>query len=258
MPDIHPSSVVHPDAQLADDVVVGPFCTIGKGVVLGAGCVLQSHVVLEGPAVFGERNTFFPFSMVGLRSQDLKYRGEPTFLEVGSDNVFRENCSINRSTLPEGKTIIGSHNHFLVNSHAGHDCVIGNHVIFSGYAAAAGHVTVEDYAILSAFAAIHQFARVGKHCIISAASRVSQDAPPFCIIDGHPAHTRGVNTVGLSRRGFTEQDIRNIKSAYRKLFLKKTTVEEAIKLIEGDSELSNDPNVRYLVDFVKSSERGIS
>lgn len=259
MPDIHPSSVVHPEAELAHDVVVGPFCSVGKGVKLGAGCVLHSHVVVEGPSEIGERNIFFPFSMVGLRSQDLKYKGEPTFLQVGDDNVFRENCSINRSTLPEGKTIIGSHNNFLVSSHVGHDCEIGDHVILSGFAGVAGHVIVEDYSILSGFAAIHQFARIGKHSLVSAVARVSQDVPPFTIVDGHPAHTRGVNQIGLARRGYTDTDIRNIKIAYRKLFLKKgTNQDEALQFLENDPELGKDPNVMYMVDFVRNSRRGIS
>lgn len=259
MPDIHPSSVVHPEAHLADDVVVGPFCHIGQGVVLGAGCVLHSHVVLEGHSVFGERNTFFPYAIVGLRSQDLKYKGEPTYLEVGSDNVFRENCSINRGTFTEGKTIIGDHNNFLVSSHVGHDCEIGSHVILSGFAGVAGHVIVEDFAILSGFAAIHQFVRIGKHSIVGGVARVAQDVPPFCIVEGHPGRTRGINKVGLSRRGFSEQEIQNIKIAYRKLFLKKgTKQDEALAFLENDEELKQDPNVKYFIDFVRSSQRGIA
>lgn len=258
MPDIHPSSIVHPEAKLAPDVVVGPFCSIGKDVVLGAGCILQSHVVIEGPSTFGERNHFYPFSVIGLRSQDLKYVCEPTYLEVGSDNVFRENSTINRGTLPGGKTIIGSHNNFLVSSHVGHDCVLGDHVILSGFAGVAGHVHIEDYAILSGFAAVHQFVRIGCHSIIGGVARVTKDVPPYMIVEGHPGHTRAVNQVGLSRRGFTEEDILALRLAYRKLFLKKgNSLEKAIQSLREDEVAGKNKHVCYLLDFIESSERGI-
>ena len=142
MPEIHPTAVVHPTAEIADDVKIGPFCVVGEHVKLGPGCVLHSHVVIEGPSSFGSGNEFFPFSVLGLKSQDLKYKGEPTYLEVGDNNVFRENATINRATDIGGTTRIGNNNLFLVSCHAGHDCQIGNHVIFSGFATAAGHVTV--------------------------------------------------------------------------------------------------------------------
>ena len=134
MAEIHPTAIVDPTAEIAEDVKIGPYCVVEGHVRLGKGCVLHNHVVLGGPSVFGERNEFFPFAVIGLKSQDLKYKGEPTYLEVGDDNVFRENCNINRSTSPETKTVIGSHNLFLINSHCGHECRVGNHCIFSGFA----------------------------------------------------------------------------------------------------------------------------
>ncbi len=258
MPDIHPSAVVHPEAKLAEDVVVGPFCVVGKDVTLGAGCVLDSHVVVEGPSTFGERNHFYPFAIIGLRSQDLKYQGEPTFLEVGSDNVFRENSTINRGTMPGSKTVIGNHNHFLVSSHVGHDCVVGDHVILSGFAGVAGHVRVGDYAILSGFAAIHQFVRIGCHSIVGGVARVVQDVPPYMIIEGHPARTRAVNHVGLSRRGFSDEDMHALKVAYRKLFLKKgVNQKEAIQGLLEDPVVGGNAHVLHLIDFIRTSERGI-
>lgn len=258
MPDIHPSSVIHPSAQLADDVVVGPFCTIGENVTLGKGCVLRSHVVIEGPSTFGERNIFYPFAIIGLQSQDLKYQGEPTFLEVGSDNTFRENSTINRSTLPDGKTIIGNHNLFLVNSHVGHDCIIGNHVILSGFAGVAGHVEIDDYAILSGFAAIHQFVRIGRHSIIGGVARVTQDVPPFMIIEGHPGKTRAVNQIGLQRRGFTDADIKALREGYKKLFLNPpATREEAFSQLTSDPQHGSNPHLLHLIDFIRTSQRGI-
>lgn len=257
MAEIHPSAVVHPTAQLADDVQIGPFCVVGPHVQLGPGCILHSHVVLEGPSVFGSNNEFYPFAIVGLKSQDLKYRGEPTFLEVGDCNVFRENSTINRSTLPEGKTIIGSHNHFLVNSHVGHDCVIGNHVILSGFAGVAGHVQVGDYAILSGFAAIHQFVRIGEHSMTGGVARVTQDVPPFTIVEGHPGIVRGINTVGLKRRGFSEEDLRALKQCYKKLFLSHSVnFGEAIELLENDARYGNNACLLRMIEFLKTSERG--
>ena len=160
MPEIHPTAVVHPAAEIADDVKIGPFCVVGEHVKLGPGCVLHSHVVIDGPSSFGSGNEFFPFSVIGLKSQDLKYKGEPTYLEVGDNNVFRENATINRATDIGGATRIGNNNLFLVSCHAGHDCQIGNHVIFSGFATAAGHVTVGDYAILAGCCAVHQFVSI--------------------------------------------------------------------------------------------------
>lgn len=259
MPHIHSSSIIHPSAELADDVIVGPFCHIGKGVHLGAGCELKSHVVLDGPSTFGERNIFYPFSIIGLQAQDLKYRGEPTYLQVGSDNVFRENSNINRSTFAEGKTIIGSHNHFLVASHVGHDCIVGDHVIFSGYAVAAGHCHVGDYAIISGAAAVHQFVRIGAHSIIGGVARVVQDVPPYMISEGHPSKTRGINIVGLSRRGFEELDLRALKFAYKKLFLKSGVNQaEACQEVIGHAEYGQNPCVIHLIDFIKTTERGVS
>lgn len=256
MPEIHPTAVVHPTAEIADDVKIGPFCVVGEHVKLGPGCVLHSHVVIDGPSSFGRGNEFFPFSVIGLKSQDLKYQGEPTYLEAGDYNVFRENATINRATDIGGVTRIGSHNLFLVSCHAGHDCQIGNHVIFSGFATAAGHVTVGDYAILSGCCAVHQFASIGEHSMVGAMARVSQDVLPYTIVEGHPAVTRSVNSIGMQRRGFSEEDLRAVRMCYKKLFVnKKLTVQEAIEELRN-SDYAENPCLKRIIEFVETSERG--
>jgi len=257
MANIHPTAIIDPSAVIADDVKIGPYCIIGAKVTLGAGCVLHSHVVLDGPSSFGKGNEFFPFSVIGLKSQDLKYDGEPTFLEVGDYNVFRENSNINRSTTADKKTIIGSHNVFLVNSHCGHECVVGNHCILSGYAGVAGHCEIGDWAIISGFAALHQFVRVGAHSLIAGCTRVTQDVPPFMIIEGSPPAVRAYNSIGMRRRGYSEADVAAVKFCYKQLFFKKeNSLDEKIAAIELDEKHGSNPCLQTIIQFVKSSERG--
>lgn len=258
VPVIHPTAIISPKAELGKNVRVGPYCIIGAHVTLGDDCVLHSHVVLEGISKFGRGNEFFPFAMVGGKTQDLKYIGEPTALEVGDFNVFRENCTVHRGTHEELPTRIGSHNLFLCYSHIAHDCQLGDHIILSNNGSLAGHCVVGDHAIVSGLAAAHQFCRIGKHSIIGGLSKIVQDVPPFMIIDGNPASTRGLNLVGLQRRGFSEDDIRDLKSAYKCLFLKKD-----ISLSSGVSSLkamvaASNPHVEHLIHFVENSQRGVT
>lgn len=257
MADIHPTAIIDSTAEIAEDVKIGPYCVIGPHVKLGSGCVLHNHVVIGGPSTFGKNNEFFPFSAIGLKTQDLKYKGEPTFLEVGDNNVFRENCNINRGTTPETKTIIGNNNLFLINSHCGHEVHVGNNVIMSGYAAAAGHCIINDWAIIGGCAALHQFVRIGEHAMIGGACRVVQDVAPYMIAEG--GILRSVNTIGLQRRGFEKDDIQAIKYAYRKLFLdKKSNMALNIEalLAEGDAKHVQNPHVQRILQFLKESERG--
>ena len=218
---IHPTAIVSPKAELGTDVEIGPYSVIGDGVVLGDRCRVHSHVALEGPSQIGSDNEFFPFAAVGGKTQDLKYAGEPTRLIVGDHNVFRENCTIHRGTGTEVPTRIGNHNQFLAYCHVAHDCQVGNHVILSNNGTLGGHVLMEDYSIVSGLSGVHQFCRVGEHSITGGCSRIIQDIPPFMIISGNPATTRSVNKVGLQRRGFTEDDQKAIRSAYKRLFLRK-------------------------------------
>lgn len=257
MSDIHPSAVIHPTATLGAGVKVGPFCYIGANVTLGDACVLHSHVVLDGPSTFGKGNEFFPFCQLGLKSQDLKYRAEPTYLQVGDYNVFREKVSINRATDEGDKTIIGNHNLFIVSCHLGHDCVVGDHVIVSGGVLVAGHVTLGDFCILSGSCAIHQHVRIGEHCIVGAMARMSKDAPPYTIVEGFNPEVRGINTVGLQRRGFAEEDIRALKNMYKRLYLKKDlTIDASIEQLMADDSCNKNQYVLNVIEFVKSSPRG--
>ena len=255
---IHPTAIISPTAQLGADVAVGPFCVIGAGVKLGDRCVLHSHVVIDGPCTIGSDNEFFPFAAIGGKTQDLKYLGEPTFLEIGDHNVFRENTTVHRSTHQEIPTRIGHHNLFLCYAHVAHDCQLGNHIIMSNNGTLAGHVEVGDYAIISGLTAVHQFCRVGEHSITGGCSKIVQDIPPFMIVDGNPASTRGLNQVGLQRRGFSEEDIRALKSAYKKLFLKKDqNMSISLSSLKATISASN-PHVAALMSFVENSPRGVT
>ncbi len=255
---IHPSAIISPKAKLGRNVHVGPYSIIGPNVTLGDDCVLHSHVVIECNATFGVGNEFFPYAAVAGKTQDLKYIGEPTALEVGDHNVFRENCTIHRGTYAELPTRIGSHNLFLCYSHVAHDCQLGSHIILSNNASLAGHCTVDDHAIVSGLAAAHQFCRIGKHSIVGGLSKVVQDVPPFMIVDGNPSSTRGLNLIGLQRRGFSEGDIRDLKSAYKRLFLKKDlNLANGVSTLKATSAASN-PHVEHLIHFIEESQRGVT
>jgi UDP-N-acetylglucosamine acyltransferase len=252
---IHPTAIINSGAEIAGDAEVGPYCVIGRDVVIGTGCVLTNHVTMAGPAKVGRDNLFFPFCSVGQRSQDLKYAGEPTFLEIGDSNSFREFCTVNRGTMPETKTVIGSHNNFLAYSHVAHDCLVGDHVIFSNNGTLAGHVIVEDYAIIGGLSAVHQFCRIGKHAILGGCTKIVQDVPPFFIADGNPAEIRGVNQVGLERRGFSAEEIRVLREAYRLLCRTNLNVKQACDAIRA--ELPSNDHTAHLLTFIETSKRGI-
>lgn len=256
MPDaqIHPTAIIDPTARIGADVVVGPYCIIGPNVEVGDGTWLQHHVTLCGPSRIGARNKFYAYTSIGQQTQDLKYAGEPTWLEVGDDNVFREFCTVNRGTLPGTKTIVGSHNNFLAYSHIAHDCIVGSHVIFSNNGTLAGHVTVEDHVILGGLTAVHQFCRLGKYAITGGCSKIVQDVVPFTIVDGNPARARGVNMVGLQRNGRTEAQIRNLRQAYKTLYRSKLNISQALEQLRLEP---GDPDVDHLVAFVAASQRGI-
>ena len=218
---------------------------------------MKSHVVIEGYTKIGENNTFFPFSAIDQVTQDLKYDGEPTALEIGDHNTFRENTTIHRGTSEETPTRIGSHNLFLAYSHVAHDCIVGNHCILSNNGTLAGHVVMEDYGIVSGLSAVHQFCRIGEHSLVGGCAKIVQDIPPYMIVDGNPATVRGMNLIGLQRRGFSEESRQNLKKAYKKILLnKKNNLAEAIESFE-DSEAAQDPCVKHLIEFIRDSERGI-
>jgi UDP-N-acetylglucosamine acyltransferase len=255
MTKIHPSSVIDPSAILHPDVEVGPFCHIGPQVEIGYGTRLIGHISIAGPTRIGEGNVFYPYCSIGQRSQDLKYTSEPTFLEIGNNNSFREFCTVNRGTLPGTKTLIGHHGNFLAYSHIAHDCTVGDHVIFSNNGTIAGHVTVEDHVIIGGLSGVHQFCRLGQHSIVGGCTKIVQDVPPYMIADGNPAEVRGINQVGLERRGFVAEDTRALREAYRLLYRSNLNVKQACEKIAAD--FSGPDVIARLLAFVASSKRGI-
>lgn len=255
MTSIHPTAVVHLDTRIGEGCVVGPYCVIGEHVTLGEGCRLHSHVVIDGHTALGARNEIFPFASIGLRTQDLKWKGGLTRVEIGDDNTFREHVTVNSATADGGVTRIGSHNHLLAYSHVAHDCTLGNHIVMSNVATLAGHIIVEDHAVVGGLAAVHQFCRIGRMSIIGGCAKVVQDVPPFMLVDGNPAETRTINKVGLERNGVSEETQNTLKHAYKILFRDGLTIPNALARIE--SELPASPELKHLVHFARGSERGL-
>ncbi len=252
---IHPTAIVDAAAEIGAGTVIGPYCIVGSGVVLGAECWLQNHVTLAGPMTAGPRNKFYASCSIGQQSQDLKYLGEPTYLEVGSENTFREFCTVNRSTSAEGKTRIGNCGNFLAYSHIGHDCTVGNSVVFSNNGTLAGHVQVGDNAVMGGLTAVHQFCRLGRFAITGGCSKIVQDVPPFMIADGNPAEIRGINLVGMERNGFTLETVKQIKEAFRLFFRSKLNTRQALEAARKD--LPQSPEITQIIEFIESSQRGI-
>jgi UDP-N-acetylglucosamine acyltransferase len=253
---IHATAIIHPKAEVARSCEVGPYCVVGEHVRLGEGCVLHSHVVIDGHTTLGSRNEVFPFASIGLKTQDLKWKGGVTRTEIGDGNTFREYVTIHSATGDGEVTRVGSRNHILAYCHLAHNVVVGNGVIMSNVATLAGHVTVEDHAVIGGLAAIHQFCRIGAYSIIGGCSKVVQDVPPYMLADGNPATTRTINKVGLERGKISEEAQGALKAAYKILFREKLTIPNALAKIE--SELPPLAEVRHLVEFIRKSERGIS
>lgn len=253
---IHSTAIIHPGAKIGTGCQIGPYCVIGEHVTLGDQCKLHSHVVIDGHTKLGDRNEIFPFAALGLKTQDLKWKGGITRLEIGNDNVFRETVTVHSATNEGDATVVGSNNLFLTHVHVAHDCILGNHIIMSGFAGLAGHVVVEDHAIFGGYAAVHQFCRIGCHSMMGGCTKVVQDVPPYMIVDGNPGETRALNKVGLERRGFSEESREALKQAHRILFREDLAISNALAKIEA--ELPPNPEVKHLVDFVRASERGIS
>jgi len=253
---IHPTAVVHPKAEIGTDSEIGPYCVIGEHVVVGAGCRLHSHVVIDGHIRLGKGNEIFPFACLGMKTQDLKWKGGIARTEIGEHNTFREYVTIHSATGDGEATVIGSHNHILAYCHLAHNVTLQNHIIMSNVATLAGHVLVEDCAVIGGLAAVHQYCRIGKMALIGGCSKVVQDVAPFMLVDGNPAETRTVNKVGMERNGISEDAQAALRQAYKILFREGLTSSHALTRIE--SELSTFPEVQHLVRFVRASERGIS
>jgi UDP-N-acetylglucosamine acyltransferase len=254
----HPTAIIHPRAQVACSVTVGPYTLIGESVELGDDCEVMSHVVLEGPTRIGKGNRIFPWAAIGLPPQDLKYKGEPTRLEVGDGNIFREFITVHRGTAGgSGVTRIGSHNLLMAYVHIAHDCQIGSHVIMANGASLAGHVEIQDHATVGAFCGIHQFTRIGAYSFLGSYTIVNQDILPYSKSSApRPVEVLGANRVGLERRGLAPEDINELQKAFRLLSRSKLNTTQALEAIEASGFESE--HVRFLVEFIKTSERGVA
>lgn len=254
---IHPSAVVSPEASLAADVSVGAYSIIGEHVVLGAGCRVDEHVVIQGPTRIGQRCRFFPFGSIGFPPQDLKYKGEPTELIVGDDNIFREYVTVHRGTAQGGgRTVIGNHNFVMAYSHIAHDCILGDYIILANAATLAGHVTIFDHATIGAFSGVHQFCKVGFHGFVGGYSVITKDVLPYSkTVSPRGAGNYGVNTIGLERQGFSPESIKTIRAAFRVLQQSKLNTTQALAALK--EQYPGDPNVQPIIEFIETSERGV-
>jgi UDP-N-acetylglucosamine acyltransferase len=246
---IHSTALVDRTAQLEADVEVGAYAVIGPDVRIGAACIIGPHVVIEGPTTLGRENRIFQFASIGAAPQDLKYKGEPTRLDIGDRNCFRENTTINRGTTKaQLVTRIGSDNLFMAGAHVGHDCDVGSHCVFANYATLGGHVELGDWVHMGGFSGVHQFCKVGAHAFIANNTAVTRDVPPFVMAVGRPAEPHSVNSEGLKRRGFSPEQIRHIRDAFRTLY------RDGLKLIEAVEQLTEQaktqPEIVPLLEFL--------
>jgi UDP-N-acetylglucosamine acyltransferase len=254
---IHPTAIIDPAARIPDSCRVGPYCVVGPQVEMGDDCELVAHVVLHGPTRMGRNNRIYPFAAVGIDPQDISYHGELTRLEMGDDNTIRESVTINRGTLKGGgATRLGSGILIMAYTHIGHDCVIGDHAMLINAATLAGHVTVEEWAVVGALCPVHQFVRIGAHSYIGGGTTITQDVLPFSKTSAaRKNRAYGLNTVGLKRRGFSDERLRKLHHAYKVLLASKLNTSQAIETLRSEGGLSED--VELLVRFIESSERGV-
>ncbi|MGA2852782.1 MAG: acyl-ACP--UDP-N-acetylglucosamine O-acyltransferase [Verrucomicrobiota bacterium] len=250
---IHPTAIIHPGAKLDATVQVGPFAVIDAGVELGADCVVGPHVYLTGLTTIGAGNRFHAGCVIGDAPQDLKYKGEPTRLRIGGDNVFREHVTVHRSNKPDAETIVGSHNFFMANSHIAHNCAVGDHVILANGALLGGHAVVQDRAFISGNCLVHQFTRIGTLALMQGGSAVSKDLPPFCVAL-HQNEICGLNVVGLRRASFTAEQRLELKRLYHLLFRGGKNLREA--LAEARDNFNSAP-AKVLLDFIAGAKRGV-
>jgi len=253
---IHNTAIVSKKARLADDIVVGPYSIIGDGVTIGAVAKIGAHCVIEGNTTIGRNCEIFTGVVIGSRPQDLKYKDEKVFLEIGDNNIIREYCTFNLATEEGSKTSVGNNNLFMAYSHIAHDCVVGDDCVIANNGTLAGHVTIEDKAVVGGLVAIHQFVRIGMLSIIGGCSKVVQDIPPYSTCDGHPARVYGLNLVGLRRHGILQESIAQLNRAFKILFNEGLSPKHALEKIE--KEIAQTPEVSYLVNFVRNSQRGVA
>lgn len=255
MATIHPTAIIDSGAELSEGVEIGPYCVIGPHVKLGADTLLMSHVVVDGWTSLGAGCIVFPFASIGQMTQDLKYKGGAPRVEIGDRTTIREFVTVNAATADGDVTRIGSGCHIMAYSHIAHDCIVGNGVIMANCATLAGHVIVEDDVGIGGLCGIHQFVRLGRLCYTGGCSKITQDLPPFMIADGNPVEVRAINSVGMKRHGISEKAEGLVKQAHRILYRENLSTRQALEKIEKEIELV--PEIQHLINFIKSSERGI-
>ncbi len=255
--DIHPSAIIDSKARLGENVSVGPFTVIEGNSIIGDGCRISSNVLVGENTKMGKECNVFNGAVIGSVAQDLKFKGEEAWLEIGDNNIFREYCTVNRGTVANGKTVIGSNCAFLAYSHIGHDCIIGNNIIASNTMNLAGHVTIGNYVGFGGVVAVHQFCKIGDHAYLGAYSKVVKDVIPCALLGGEVNSARivGINKVGLERNGYDRDKRRKIINTYKTLFNSDMTIQEAVKKLSG--EFTDDKDIMKIVDFIVNSERGI-
>lgn len=253
---IHPQAIVSSRARVAENVEIGPYSVVGDDVEIGAGTSIGPHVVIKGPTSIGRSNRIFQFASIGDDPQDKKYAGESTRLEIGDRNTVRECCTINRGTVQdEGVTRIGSDNWFMAYVHIAHDCRIGNHTVLANCATLAGHVELGDFAIMGGFTGVHQYCRIGTHSFLGMYAGITRDVPPYVMVSGRPAEPKGINLEGLKRQEFGTDQIKSIRNAYKVIYRSGLKLSEAVERLE--EAVVAQPEIRPLVDFLRSSKRSI-
>ena len=264
---IHPTAIIDPSAKIASDVQIGPYCVVGPNVSIDTGTKLYSHVVIGtklyshvvigGFTRIGKNNDIFQFSSIGEICQDLKYKGEETWLEIGDHNSIREHCTLHRGTVQDQSlTKIGSHNLLMVNTHIAHDCMIGDHNIFANNVGIAGHVNVGNHVIVGGNAGVHQFCRIDSYSMIGGAALILKDVPAYVLASGNPAHAHGLNIEGMRRKGWSRDTIQGLRTAYKLIYKSGLTTEQAIAQIRNEI-LDNVPEAQLLIDSLEKSTRGI-
>ncbi|MDR3561816.1 MAG: acyl-ACP--UDP-N-acetylglucosamine O-acyltransferase [Negativicutes bacterium] len=251
----HETAVIHPGARIGKDVEIGPYAVIGENVLIGDGTKIGAHVVIDGWTSIGKNCILFPSSSIGTEPQDLKYRGEKSYVFIGDNTRVREFATVNRATGEGEETRVGANCLLMAYTHVAHNCIVGNHVIMSNAATLAGHVIVEDRVVIGGLAGVHQFVKIGRNAMIGGASKVVQDVPPFVIVDGHPARVAGLNNVGMARAGLSDIARRNLKKAYKILYRSGLTLAQAIAVME--QELESCEEVEHFLRFLRNAERGI-
>ncbi|HEY3423633.1 MAG TPA: acyl-ACP--UDP-N-acetylglucosamine O-acyltransferase [Negativicutes bacterium] len=252
---IHETAVVHPGTRIGKDVEIGPYAVIGENVIIGDGTKIAAHVTIDGWTSIGKNCVIFPSVSIGSEPQDLKFRGEKSYVFIGDETKIREFATVNRATGEGEETRIGSNCLLMAYTHVAHNCVVGNHVVMSNAATLAGHVVVEDRVVIGGLAGVHQFVKIGMNAMIGGASKVVQDVPPFVIVDGHPAKVSGLNNVGMSRAGISLVARQNLKKAYKLLYRSGLSLAQAIAVME--QELESCEEVEHFLRFLRNAERGI-